>query len=198
MRRLAFGGTFNPIHDGHLICARALAEAEGFERVVLIPSAQPPHKHADLAAAQHRLAMCRLAAAMQPELFEIDDVELARAGQSYTIQTVRVLKQQGWGNVHWLLGADMLRQLPTWYEPESLLREVEFVIIARPGWTFDWTSLPPMYRQLQKTVRPAPAIDISATDIRRRVARGLSIDFLTPQPVIDYIKAHRLYQQVMV
>jgi len=197
MWQLAFGGSFNPIHHGHLICARALAESAGFDRVVLIPSAQPPHKPAtaDLAAAEHRLAMCRLAAAVQPQLFEVDDLELSRPGHSYTIDTVRLLKQRGWPAVHWLLGADMLRQLPTWYQPEALLREVDFVVIARPGWSFDWSTLPPAYRALEKNVHAAPAIDISATDIRRRVAAGLSIESLTPAPVIDYIKTHGLYQR---
>jgi nicotinate-nucleotide adenylyltransferase len=196
MRRLVYGGSFNPIHHGHLICARALAESAGFDRVVLIPSALPPHKPAtaDLAGAEDRLAMCRLAAATQPQLFEVDDLELSRPGHSYTIDTVRLLKQRGWPVVHWLLGADMLRQLPTWHQPEALLREVDFLVIARPGWSFDWSSLPPAYRGLEKNVHGAPAIDISATDIRRRIAAGLSVDFLTPAPVIDYIKTHCLYK----
>ena len=84
MRRLCFGGSFNPIHHGHLICARAAAERLGFEQVVLVPSAQPPHKpqSPDLASPRHRLTMCQLAAELQPGLFSVDDVELNRSGPS--------------------------------------------------------------------------------------------------------------------
>jgi nicotinate-nucleotide adenylyltransferase len=196
MRRLCFGGSFNPIHNGHLICARAIAETEGFDRVILIPSAHPPHKPCatDLAPSENRLDMCRLAADQQPDLFEVNDLELRRTGPSFTIDTVRQLRQSGWSEINWLIGADMLRLLPSWHEPEALLREATFIVMARPGWQFDWSSLPAPYRDLEKAVRPAPLIDISATDIRRRLSAGLSIDFLTPRPVIEYIAKHRLYQ----
>ncbi|MGE5610873.1 MAG: nicotinate (nicotinamide) nucleotide adenylyltransferase [Bacillota bacterium] len=195
MQRLCFGGSFNPIHHGHLICARAIAESAGFGKVVLIPSAQPPHKpiNAELAAPEDRLVMCRLAAACQPELFEVNDIELQRTGRSYTIDTVRILKQQGWERVYWLIGADMLRLLPHWYQPEALLREVHFVVMARPGWAFDWSSLPPAYRELEKNVQAAPQIDISATEIRQRLASGRPIEYLTPPTVIEYIHRQRLY-----
>lgn len=196
MRRLCLGGSFNPIHHGHLICARAVAEAAGFDRVVLIPSAQPPHKPGavDLAAAEHRLAMCRLAADLEGDLFEVNELELHRSGRSYTIDTVRQLKSSGWDEVHWLIGADMLQILPSWHQPEALLREVQFVIMARPGWSLDWTTLPQPYRSLEKKVYSAPLIDLSATDLRRRVAAGRSIRFLTPDPVVQYIYDHGLYR----
>src|SRR5215204_3176269 len=100
MRRLCFGGSFNPIHHGHLICARAAAEAAGFERVVLIPSALPPHKLDDteLASSTDRLAMCRLAVEGDP-WFEVEDIELIRKGPSYTIDTARELRRRGWPDV---------------------------------------------------------------------------------------------------
>src|SRR6185436_942714 len=93
---LYFGGSFNPIHVGHLICARAVAEKAGFEKVILIPCAQPPHKRGveGLAASEDRLEMCRLAAAKQPDLFEVDDLEIKRPPPSYTIDTVRELKKR--------------------------------------------------------------------------------------------------------
>lgn len=196
MQRLCFGGSFNPIHHGHLLCARAIAEAAGFDRVVLIPAAQPPHKpsHAGLATPEDRLAMCRLAAACQPDLFDVSDIELRRPGRSYTIETARLLKEQGWSRVDWLIGADMLRLLPHWHQSEALLREVNFVVMARPGWEFNWSALPPAYQQLQKNVYATPQIDISATEIRRRLAAGLSIQFLSPIPVIEYIHDRRLYR----
>lgn len=194
MRRLCFGGSFNPIHHAHLICARAVAEAAGYDRVVLIPSAQPPHKPGiPLAAPDHRLAICRLAAAEQADLFEVEDIELQRTGHSYTIDTVRQLKERGWPEVHWLIGADMLMTLPQWHQPEELLKEARLVIMARPGWTIDWNTLPPSYRFLSQHVVIAPLLQISATEIRRRLENGQSVQFLTPESIIDYIQTHRLF-----
>lgn len=196
MRRLCFGGSFNPVHHGHLICARAAAEAAGFDRVVLIPAAVPPHKpgSACLAGIDDRLAMCRLAAGMQPGLFEVSDVEARRSGPSYTLDTVISLKSLGWKDLHWLIGADMLQILPTWHRAEELLQEVQFWIMARPGWAFDFGSLPPAFRALEGHILPAPLLEISATDIRGRVQRGLPIDFLVPEAVGGYIRAHGLYR----
>ncbi len=194
-RRLYFGGSFNPVHHGHLTCARAVAEAGGFGRVVLVPSARPPHKpgSTDLANPADRLAMCRLAVAEDP-LFDVDDLELARTGPSYTIDTARALRDRGENSVHWLIGADMLIHLPKWHEPEALLREVSFVAMARPGWTFDWRAMPQSYRALRDAVVEAPLIDISATDLRARVARHQSIAFLTPPAVCRYIQDRGLYR----
>lgn len=195
IRRLCFGGSFNPVHHAHLICARAVAEARGFHRVVLIPSALSPHKLniTDLADAHHRLAMCRLAVQGDP-LFEVDDVEVSRPGPSYTIDTARLLRKRGWNQVFWLIGADMVPILPTWREPEALLREVEFVVMARPGWSFDWGALPPPYRRLEQNVVPAPLIDISSTMIRRRRAAGQSVAYLTPPGVEHYLDHNGLYR----
>src|SRR5688572_30394587 len=153
MRKLCFGGSFNPVHHAHLICARAVAEAKGFERVVLIPSALPPHKlqQTDLAAPNHRLEMCRLAAAADP-LFGVNDVELRRAGPSYTLETAREFRRQGWSHVAWLIGADMVPILPSWHRPYDLLREVELVVMARPGWSLNWESLPEPLRPLAANV----------------------------------------------
>src|SRR5687768_6622242 len=127
MAKLCFGGSFNPIHYGHLICARAAAERLSFESVVLIPSSQPPHKPGatDLAEGPYRVQMCELAV-QGVGGFEVNDVETRRSGPSYTIDTARELARQGWGRVSWLIGADMLHNLPTWREPQALLREVDF------------------------------------------------------------------------
>ncbi len=195
MTSLCFGGSFNPIHHGHLICARAAAEKAGFERVVLIPNSQSPHKLAssDWAGGEERLQMCRLATGGS-ELFEVEDLELRRSGPSYTIDTARELKRRGWETVHWLIGTDTLPLLPSWHEPDALLEEVQFVIVQRPGSPIDWAALPPKLQKLRNKLIDAPLMDISASDIRRRVAEGKSIDYLTPQPVIDYIRAKGLYR----
>ncbi len=195
MPKLVFGGTFNPIHYGHLRCAQAVAEREDFDRVVLIPSAQPPHKPdtADVAPAADRLAMCQLAAEGN-ELFEVCDIEMRRGGPSYTIDTAQELLRQGWETVHWLIGADMLLYLPKWHRPLKLLSEVDFVIMARPGFTIDWSLLPGEFRQLQKHVVEAPLVDISGTDIRHRIRAGEPIDHLVPEAVAQYIGDRRLYR----
>src|SRR5205807_1174361 len=176
-------------HHAHLICARAVAEARGFEKVVLVPAYQPPHKEltAEIASAEDRLAMCRLAAAGS-ELFEVDDIELQRGGPSFTIDTVRELKRRGWPEVHWLIGADMVQILPQWHEPAALLAEARLVVMARPGWSIDWDKLPPAYRELRHEVVTVPPIEMSATEIRSRVRRGLGIEYLTPEGVVGYVR----------
>lgn len=195
MATICFGGSFNPIHFGHLICARHAGERLGFEKTTLIPSARPPHKQAvqNLADPAHRVRMCQLAVQGSDD-FDVNEVEIQRTGPSYTIDTARELARQGWGRVSWLIGADMLGTLPSWHEPDALLREVDFVVLARPGWVFDWESLPAAFRALRDRVIEAPLIEISATDIRRRVTSGLPIDFLTPQPVVQYIRENGLYR----
>jgi len=195
MRKICFGGSFNPIHYGHLRPSRAAADAAGFDTVVLLPSAVPPHKlrQPDMASADDRLTMCRLAAETVTG-FDVDNIEMRRAGPSFTIDTARELRQRGWDRVSWLIGADQVRQLPTWRNPQALLREVDFYVIARPGWEFDWERLPAEFRVLRERVVEAPLVDISATDIRRRVAAGESIDDLVPAPVARYIEAKALYR----
>ena len=196
MSTLCFGGSFNPIHYGHLRTSEAVANRAGYTRVLLIPSARPPHKpaSADLAAPAHRLAMCKLAAAEKPDTFKVSDIEIHRSGPSYTIDTVRKLRSSGEKTVNWLIGADMLRILPSWHEAQNLLREVNFVIMARPGWEFDWDLLPPEFQQLRSHVVEAPLMDISATTIRQRVRGGESIAGMTPPAVARYINENGLYR----
>ncbi len=195
MAVLCFGGSFNPIHHGHLICARAAAETLGIDRVKLIPSAQPPHKpdQSQLAPARHRLAMVKHAIENDP-LFEVDDLELTRSGPSYTYDTLLALRSRGLADIHWLIGADMLAIFPQWHRAADLLKLAAFDILARPGWQFDFAALPPTFRSLADRVIDAPLIDLSATDLRRRTADGRSIRYATPDPVITYINAHRLYR----
>src|SRR5437764_460297 len=108
MATLYFGGSFNPIHHGHLICSRAIAEAHGFDRVALVPSFQPPHKQdaANMAGSADRLAMCQLAVA-DDRTFSVNELELTRGGPSYTIDSAADLSRGGVGKVNWLIGADM-------------------------------------------------------------------------------------------
>lgn len=195
MKTLYLGGSFNPIHHAHLICARAAAEAMGFDRVVLLASALPPHKatQRDIADPAMRLRMAELAVAGNAR-FAVSDLELRRSGPSYTIDTARQLKAEGESRVYWLIGADAAMQLPTWREPEALLREVTFVVMDRPGTTIDLSRLPPAYRILENHRVTVPQLDISSSEIRRRVQAGRPIDFLTPPAVVDFIARQGLYR----
>jgi nicotinate-nucleotide adenylyltransferase len=137
--------------------------------------------------------MCQLAVEADP-LYAVDAIEMRRSGPSYTIDTVREFRRRGWPSVSWLIGADMLNFLPNWHDPYALLAEVNFVVMARPGYRFDWELLPEQFRKLRENVVEAPLVDVSATEIRERVARGESIDGLTPPAVVDYIREHGLYR----
>jgi nicotinate-nucleotide adenylyltransferase len=196
MRKLWFGGSFNPIHVGHLVCARAVAEAAGFDQVTLIPSGQSPHKSAEFAMAEahHRLEMCRLAIAGD-DFFTVDDIEVSRAGPSFTVDTVAELKRRGEPEVAWLIGADMALFLPSWHQPATLLAETNLILMARRGWSIDWLKMPAEYRHLEKNVVTAPQLEISSTTLRDRLAAGKSIRYLTPDPVIQYIEEKQLYSK---
>jgi nicotinate-nucleotide adenylyltransferase len=137
--------------------------------------------------------MCRLAVADDP-LFAVSDIEIRRPGLSYTLDTARELRAHGADVVNWLIGADMLLSLPSWHEPLELLKAVNFVIAARPGFSIDWQTLPSAFRHLKNHIIEAPLLDISATDIRRRVAAGASIADLVPRLVAQYIREHQLYR----
>ena len=163
--------------------------------MLLMPSAHPPHKpnSRDLAPPEDRLAMCRLAVEGS-EFFSLEDLEILRDGPSYTIDTARELKRRGWNSVNWLIGADMLLLLPEWHESACLLREVNFIVMARPGWAVDWEQLEPGCRALRENVAAAPLIEISSTAIRARVAAGKPIDYLVPPAVARYIEERGLYR----
>lgn len=195
MLKLCLGGTFDPIHHAHLICARAAAEAVGADAVVLIPAARAPHKpDVETADERHRLIMCQLAV-QGVNGFVVDDREMRRGGASFTIDTIISLRKEGYTDLAWLIGADLVATLPTWRRINELVQHCRLVIVARPGWKFDWTSLPTnLGRLLQENVVTVPQMDISATEIRERIKMGLPIDFLTPSAVCRYIHENALYR----
>lgn len=197
-----YGGSFDPIHFGHLISARGIAEQLGLDRVVLIPSARPPHKQSvSLTDPAHRLAMAALAVEADP-LFGVSDLELRRHGPSYTFDTVTEFRNMMGPDVElaWFIGGDTLTELPTWYRVAELVKIVRIVTAVRPGW-----SPPPIGHlaaavgeqsamQLLADCLRTPAIDISATDIRGRVRAGKPIRYLVPDEVASYIMKHSLYR----
>ena len=196
-----FGGSFNPIHHGHLIAARAVAEWAGLTRVVFLPCRQPPHKHEnDLLDGAHRGEMVKLAIADEP-LFSFSDYDLTRQGPSFTIDTVRHFRAELGRDAElcWIIGADSLRELPTWRCVTELVEECRIITAARPGWTTDvWDDLRQAFTddqiaRLRSDVVETPLIDISATDIRRRISSGRSVRYLMPDGVISYVRENNLY-----
>lgn len=200
-RLILFGGSFNPVHFGHLITARSAAELLEAERVVLVPSLNPPHKlEAEMPAAELRLRMSREAVANDP-LFEVSDVEIRRGGTSFTVETVSQFREELGEGVEliWLIGADSLPELATWRRTEDLVRLCRMVTLRRPGWeTPDFSALRrrvgnEAVERLTGDMIETPMIDISATDIRRRVREGRSIRYLVPEAVVRFIGNHKLY-----
>lgn len=192
---LLLGGTFDPVHHGHLIVARAAAEAIGADRVLLIPCAQSPHKTelTTTTPAHHRLEMLRQAVAGDG-FFDILSLELERPPPSYSYDTAQQLFAKGYPKLCWLIGADQLLALPRWHRASELIQQVKFVVAARPGFTVESTALPPEFRPICDHLIELPQVDISASEVRRRVAAGKSVRYLVPDSVADYIEQYRLYR----
>lgn len=199
---LLFGGSFDPIHNGHLIVCRHAAEALDIQRVVLIPGACPPHKQqVDLTPAAVRLELCRLAVRDDP-LFEVSDWETRQSGPNYTLHTVRHFRetQPPKTKLHWLIGMDSLAELSSWYRIGELAGLCTIVTVGRPGAEGpDRSSLRKhmsarQLDELETHTLDSPLIDISATDIRARVRAGRSIRYLVPEPVRAAIEVRGLYR----
>ncbi len=137
--------------------------------------------------------MCRIATEGDP-LFEVSDIELRRSGPSYTIDTVLSLKAAGYHDIFWLIGSDMLMLLPMWHRSRELIREARMLVMERPGFVIEWDVLPEEFRSLKANLVTAPLLDISATEIRRRLRAGESVDGLLPDAVVRYIKTRGIYR----
>jgi len=202
MRRIGlFGGSFNPVHMAHLVLAERAREEADFEKVLFIPALRPPHKpKRPLAPGRHRAEMLRLALEGNPG-FELCTVELDREGPSYTLQTVRELKQSLGGDAELCLivGADSLLDMPNWWHADELVREVRVVGLRRPGYELeDAEALESLFgteklAQIRNALVSAPLLGISATEIRERRQAGRSIRYLVPEAVRRYILKEGLY-----
>ncbi len=197
-----FGGSFDPIHHGHLIAARAVAERLGLNRVILLPSAHPPHKSpADLTDASVRAEMVRLAVAEDP-LFDVSDYDLARTGPSFTFDTIEHFQGEFGCNtrVFWLIGADSLPDLPSWHRAAELVERCPIITAARPGWSgLDWARLGVTFTdaqigRLESGIVETPLVEVSSTDIRSRVRNGQSIRYLVPDCIREFIQTRRVYR----
>lgn len=193
LKRLGlFGGTFDPIHHGHLVCAEQLREALGLNRIWFVPCNMPPHKPAyEPASPAARIEMIRLAVEGYQSL-DVTDVEVTRGGLSYSIDTLRHIRKSHPKHIEiWLLmGIDTYLDLPAWKEPESIIAECRFGVARRPGYE---KRLPHSLSNARTTFVDITAIGISSTDIRKRLSLGKSIRFLVPDSVERYIRANDLY-----
>ncbi len=201
MRLGIYGGSFDPVHFGHLRLAECCREQCPLDRVWFLPAAIPPHKPDGLdTSGRDRAEMLEVALA-EHEGLEVCSLELERGGVSYTVDTLaEIAAAQPEAELFLLLGADMLVDLPTWYQPEEICRLTTPLVVGRPN------APEPDFERLSGILSPErideirrhriemPPVDASSSEIRRRVARGENIDDLTPAAVAVYIAEHKLYR----
>lgn len=202
-RWLLYGGSFDPVHNGHVHVARAAADHLRAARTFLIPAATPPHKQRELlASAADRLAMCRLAVQLLPSA-EVSDWELSQNGPNYTLFTVRHFQSLAptGAELCWLVGMDSLNDIGSWHRVRELADECTLVTAPRPGQPVpDRAALlrvfsPAQAERIEQYVMPLAPINVSATEVRRRVRAGESIADLVPPSVAEYVATHALYRE---
>jgi nicotinate-nucleotide adenylyltransferase len=192
------GGTFDPIHIGHLIAAEEVLFGYGLERIVFVPCGVPPHKPSgEVAGAVHRHEMTVLATSGHPQ-FEVSAVEISRPGPSYTVDTMAEMADRYGPNArrYFITGLDAVLELTTWKDYRRLLGLCEIIAVTRPGYRPE--RLVPLTSSLGKQAGrvhlfPVTAVDISSSKVRQRVREGRSIRYLVPDAVRDYVLRHRLY-----
>ncbi len=193
MKIAILGGTFNPIHNAHLLSAEQVRDGLGYDKVLFIPSARPPHKEPwDIIDPEHRYQMTRLAIKDNPD-FEVSRIELDRNGASYAIQTIKEL-QSFYGDacqLAWIIGADSLIEFTIWKDFDELLETCHFIATTRPNYCIE-EALPNIHNRVQ--VYSITGLNISASEIRERVRERRSIRYLVPHTVEDYIFQHELYR----
>lgn len=195
-----FGGTFDPIHLGHLVAAEEVRVKLDLDRILFVPAGRPWLKvDRPVSPAKHRLEMIRLAIADRPQ-FALSTVEVDRPGPSYTVETLELLRRQlgAEARIFFLLGSDGLPDLPEWREPRRLIQLCRLAVFARPGRPVpSLESLETAIPGLSENVVfvEVPQVDVSATQIRRQVAEGVSVRDWLPPMVEDYILTHGLYRE---
>ncbi len=195
-----FGGTFDPPHIAHLILASEARAQLGLERLLWVLTPDPPHKqNQSIAPLQHRLEMVRLAIADDPQ-FELSRVDIDRPGPHYALDTLSILANQDPDvKLVYIMGGDSLRDLPTWYQPSEFVANCHAIgVVQRPGAVIDLAQLEQTLPGLRSRLRlvQAPLLDISAHDIRNRVAGERPFRYFLPEQVYRYILSHGLYRKV--
>ena len=193
-----FGGSFDPIHYGHLMICEYIKEEMGLDKVIFIPTGNPPHKEIGVSA-EDRYEMVRLAISPNPD-FEISDIETTRVNLSYTVDTIRELKKiYKEEKLYFLIGLDSLFQLKTWKKIGDLSQEIEFVVALRPGY-IDKEEINNEIDFLRENfgtkinLIKTPLYEISSTDLRDRIHEGKSLRYLIPKKVLDYIEESGFYK----
>jgi len=191
------GGTFDPIHYGHLLMAEEACHTFGLDRVIFVPNGRPPiPKHNDVTDPEIRLEMCALAVTDNPA-FSVSRMEVDRPGPSYTLDTVRELRvtDPQIDKLYFVTGADAVLGMLGWHRYHELLLECEFIACTRPGFPLEplRERMPPEVLS-HVTFLPLPGLDISSTDLRTRISEGRSIRYLTPDSVEAYIRRMGLYR----
>ncbi len=199
MKKIAIlGGTFDPIHNGHLIAGQVVYETGMFDEICIMPTGNPPHKEADLSINDHRFEMCSLVV-NTAEGFTCSDFELKRTGKIYTVDTFKLLNEMYPEDEHWMIiGTDSLMNLEQWFDKDYLLVNVPFVVVNRGGYDRSicddhMTDLSNRYGTVFQYVE-MPMIDLSSTDLRDRISSGKSIRWRVPEVISDYIEQHGLYR----
>jgi nicotinate-nucleotide adenylyltransferase len=191
-----FGGSFDPVHLGHLILAEQCRVLEELDRVLFIPAARPPHKSdQELTPFHHRVEMLTLAISGNPG-FEVDELEKDRPGPSYTVDTLEAIHRREPAAELWLiLGADSVVDLPKWYEPRRIVELAGLLVVGRPGMTMP--DAVELQRELGRAVRmravESPPIGIASRDVRQHLAAGRSVRYQIPRAVEAYLEDKKLY-----
>lgn len=182
------GGTFNPIHIGHLILAEEVREKLALDKIIFVPAYLPPHKdNSDIAKAEFRLEMVKLAIKGN-KLFSVSDVEIKRNGRSYTIDTVRELNVKFPNDdLYFIIGSDLLKYLDDWKDLSEIIKMVKFIAVTRPGYPLE--EIPSYIKTM-----PIRAVDISAFEVREAIKEGRSFRYLVAESVFDYINKKGLYK----
>lgn len=193
------GGTFDPIHYAHLVAAEEARAQLRLEKVLFVPAGLPPHKlEWVLSPIEHRLAMVALAIAGNPH-FALSRVDADRPGPCYTTDTIVLLREE-WSlsaeDIYLIMGSDSMSAILTWHEPARLIRLCRLAVLQRPGHKVNLASLEQALPGISSRLDclSMPVLDISSSDLRRRVAQGRSIKYLVPEPVERYIYEHKLYR----
>lgn len=182
------GGTFNPIHIGHLILAEEAREKLGLKKIIFVPTFLPPHKdNSNIAPASDRLTMIKLAIEGN-KYFIVSDLEIKRNGRSYTIDTIKEFKEKfGSDDLYFIIGSDLLKYLEEWKDLNEIIKIVKFIAATRPGYPLE--KIPSYINTL-----PIRAVDVSAFEIRECVKENKSFRYLLPERVYNYIKKRGLYK----
>jgi len=189
------GGTFDPIHYGHLAASEEARAKINLREVIFVVAGIPPHKlDEEITPAEHRYAMVELAIASNPH-FSVSRIDLDRPGPSYTVDTIALLRQERTEEIYFIMGMDSLMEIDTWHEPQRLIQLCHLVAVERPGFVPDLERLEETIPGItaRTEIIDMPEVDISSTDLQRRVREGLPIKYQVPPEVEEYIYKHRLY-----